>query len=107
MTWLSEDAARVIHADAMIFVDGLRRVKTQRRKRLVQSCIDETYKILNEGVRDRDEVQRRVQEICRARFSSLVFLWIISACVQWVVSRILDHIWKEPSDEHAATGEIG
>jgi hypothetical protein len=101
VTFATDDFARVIHADAMLFVDGLRRVKTQRRKRLVQCCIDETFNAVNEGIRDKDEVLRRVMAVVEGKFKSLVLLWILSACVQWVVIRILDHIWK-PSCSDAA-----
>jgi hypothetical protein len=93
VTWLSEDFERCLQADAMLFCDGLRKVKTQRRRRLVKFVIDRTYHHVSEGVRDKDELLRAVQADTEEEFRSLILLWIIGGVVQFIVMKILKHIW--------------
>jgi hypothetical protein len=93
MTWLTEDFERVLQADVRLMVEGARKVKEQRRRRIVGFVIQRTNHHLNAGVRDKDELMRLVQAETEEKFRSLVLLWILGGIVQYLVLRILKRLF--------------
>jgi hypothetical protein len=95
MTFASDDADRVMFADAELMVEGLRNVKTRPRWRAMRFVRDETYLCVNEGVRDKDEILRRVMGKTEEEFGSIILLAVLAALVQFIVLRILKRIFPE------------
>lgn len=93
MTWLTDYYERVLQADVRLMVEGARKVKEQRRRRVVQFVIGRVNHHLNAGVRDKDEMLRLVQAETEEKFRSIVLLWILGGIVQYLVLRILKRIW--------------
>jgi hypothetical protein len=96
---LSDDYERVLQSDARLFVDGFRdRVPTRVGRRLVKKTFMRTRFYVNEGVRDKDELLRRVQADIEQEFGSIILLAILAAVVQFVVLRILKRIFPENNE---------
>jgi hypothetical protein len=95
VTFESEDFDRIMFADAELYVEGLRNVKTRPRWRAMRYVRDETYRYVNEGIRDKDEILRRVKEGAEQEFGSIILLAVLAALVQFIVLKILRRIWPD------------
>jgi hypothetical protein len=93
VTFESDDFDRILYADAELLVEGLRDLKTRPRRRLMKFIRNETYKHANAGVRDKHEILRRVMAATEEKFGSIFLLAILAAVVQFLVLKILNHIW--------------
>jgi hypothetical protein len=99
VTFESDDFDRVMFADAELLVEGLRNVKTRPRWRAMRFVRDETFRCVNEGIRDKDEILRRVKEKTEEEFGSIILLAVLAALVQFIVLRILRRIWPDEDIE--------
>lgn len=95
MSFASDDADRMMFADAVVEVRGLREIHGLRRAKLLRFVRDATYKQLNSGVRDEGEVVDLVLQETEEEYGGVIATAIIIAIVSFIVTKILRRIWPD------------
>ncbi len=96
MTTSNEDFDRLMYADALVMVDGLRGIKGVLRGRVLRAARNRTYHWLNEGVRDEEQLRTLVLADVNEEFGSIILIMILGGVISFVVQRILERLFPKP-----------
>lgn len=91
-----------MYADALVEVPRIREVKGLLRGRAMRFTRDCTYRRLNEGVRDEEQLRTLVLADVNEEFGSVILIMILAGIVSFVVQRILERLFPRPDVSSAA-----